>query len=274
MTDIIDINVEEYRLGVKGAAFVHGASGGIGRAVAISLAANGASGLVLTYNRGKEKTEALARALEEKFGVKAHVVQLQFPLRDEDEASVRELLEEGARVLGEDISIVVNAAGISPNQNFEEQRIDSDDPVYPGWIQVFHNHMFSPMIMTRAVGAYMSSHKIRGAITHITSTNGVNSYAQFSAHYDSAKAALIKFIANIAQHYMIEYGIRLNGVAPGWVATPMNDSVPDLESEIAKIWLGRQATPAEIANVITFVSGLGGSYIVGQGAIIADGGYR
>jgi 3-oxoacyl-[acyl-carrier protein] reductase len=70
-------------------------------------------------------------------------------------------------------------------------------------------------------------------------------------------------------------GIRINSVAPGWVNTSMNRTLPpeEKEKEIAKIWLGRFAEPEEIATVVVFALSPASSFIVGQN-ILVDGGYR
>jgi NAD(P)-dependent dehydrogenase (short-subunit alcohol dehydrogenase family) len=70
-------------------------------------------------------------------------------------------------------------------------------------------------------------------------------------------------------------GIRINGVAPGWIDTSMNDTLPEDEliKEMAKIWSGRFAEPHEIAVFVAFIVGSGGAYTYGQNFMV-DGGYR
>jgi 3-oxoacyl-[acyl-carrier protein] reductase len=77
-----------------------------------------------------------------------------------------------------------------------------------------------------------------------------------------------------AEHYA-PAGIRINAVAPGWIDTSMNDTLPEDERshEMSKIWVGRFAHPHEIAAFVAFVSGSGSSYAYGQNFMV-DGGYR
>jgi NAD(P)-dependent dehydrogenase (short-subunit alcohol dehydrogenase family) len=78
----------------------------------------------------------------------------------------------------------------------------------------------------------------------------------------------------MAEHYA-PVGIRINAVAPGWIETSMNDTLPADERahEMSKIWAGRFAEPHEIAAFAAFVCGSGGSYAYGQNFMV-DGGYR
>ena len=78
----------------------------------------------------------------------------------------------------------------------------------------------------------------------------------------------------VAEEYA-KYGIRINGVAPGWINTSINKSLPrkEREKEMARIWSGRFAEPHEIAQFVAFIAGTGGNYTYGQDFMV-DGGYR
>ncbi len=134
--------------------------------------------------------------------------------------------------------------------------------------------MFGCFISTRAIAERMKKRGVKGSIVLVTSTNGINSQSQISTHYDSSKAAQGHMMKIFAEHYA-PAGVRINGVAPGWIETSMNDTLPADEraNEISKIWAGRFAEPREIASFIVFVGGAGGSYAVGQNFMV-DGGYR
>ena len=90
-----------------------------------------------------------------------------------------------------------------------------------------------------------------------------------------SRAAMIPMISDLALQYA-PYGIRVNGVAPGWIDTGMNDSLPPGEYEIErkKIWLHQQFLPVEdVARPIVFLLSSGAAGITGQNLIV-DGGYR
>jgi 3-oxoacyl-[acyl-carrier protein] reductase len=262
--------MQKYINRVNGHALVLGGSGGIGREIVLALVANGASAISFTYGRNKAAAEKLAKQLKA-MGVKnVHYVQADVPKTDAAVITFRRLLEDIVRTAGKEITVAVNAVGISPNQPFEKQKIGGPN----GWLDVFETNVFGSVFSTREIAMRMRRKGIRGSIVLITSTNGINSQAEFSSHYDHSKAAQGSF-RSFAEKYARQTGIRINAIAPGWVDTPMNDSVPpkELARERARIWLGRLAEPSEIAAVVAFVAGTGGSFIVGQ-EIIVDGGYR
>jgi len=120
--------------------------------------------------------------------------------------------------------------------------------------KVFEVNVFGCFASTRAVADRMQAKGIKGSIVLITSTNGINSHSSISAHYDSSKAAQGHMMKILAEEYA-SAGIRINGVAPGWIDTSLNDTLPEDErtKEMAKIWSGRFAEPHEIAVFVAFI---------------------
>ena len=120
---------------------------------------------------------------------------------------------------------------------------------------------------------YLASLMDKGFIINIGSTNGIDSYYPYSMDYDASKAGLHILTKDMA----VDLGpnIRVNAVAPGWVETPMNESLTKeyKQEEIKKIIMNRFATPEEIAEVIYFLASDKASYINGA-VIVVDGGRK
>lgn len=250
---------------INGHALVLGGSGGLGSEIVRALVASGASALTFTYGRNKAAADKLVEELKVQ-SVKAYAG----PVDQSNETAFKQFLADAAAAQGAEISVAVNSIGISPNIPLEEQSLDGKD----GWRNVFEVNVNGCFLSTRAIAERMKAKGVRGSIVLITSTNGINSQSQISTHYDSSKAAQGHMMKIFAEHYA-PAGIRINAVAPGWIETSMNDTLPADERahEMSKIWAGRFAEPHEIAAFVAFVCGSGGSYAYGQNFMV-DGGYR
>ncbi len=259
------MDASKYLNSVKGHALVLGGSGGLGAEIVRALAASGASAVSLTYGRNKKAAGELIKELED-LGITGYTG----PVNQTDEAAFKRFLEDAVVATDLEITSAVNAIGISPNVPLEEQTLDGPD----GWRQVFEVNVYGCFISTRAIAERMKAKGVRGSIVLITSTNGINSQSQISTHYDSSKAAQGHMMRILAEHYA-PAGVRINGLAPGWIETSTNDTLPadEREHEMSKIWADRFAEPHEIASFAAFLAGTGGSYAYGQNFMI-DGGYR
>lgn len=256
---------------LSGHALVLGGSGGIGREVVHALVANGVRAVSFTYSSNEVAATELAKELRKK------KIKVFFgTLNQSDEKDVKRFLDEAVQAIGTEISVAVNAIGISPNRALEKQKLETTGPAIDdkGWREVFEVNVFGCFISTRAIAEHMKLQNVKGAITLITSTNGINSQSQISCHYDASKAAQSHLMRVFAEHYA-PAGIRINGVAPGWIDTSMNKTLPPKEraKEEKRIWSGRFAEPHEIAMLVAYLSGTGGSYTYGQDFMV-DGGYR
>ena len=250
---------------VQGHALVLGGSGGLGAEIARALAASGASAVSVSYGRNKDAAAKVVAELESQ-GVRGFAGAVD----QSDEDHFKRFLDEAVAAIGSELSVAVNSIGISPNVPIEVQTLDGRD----GWRNVFEVNVHGCFISTRAIAERMKAKGVHGSIVLITSTNGINSQSQISAHYDSSKAAQSHMMKIFAEHYA-PAGIRINGLAPGWIETSMNDTLPDDERahETSKIWVGRFAEPHEIAAFAAFLAGSGASYAYGQNFMV-DGGYR
>jgi len=256
------MDTSKYISKVAGHALVLGGSGGIGREVVRALVANGVRKVTVTYHRNKKAADELAAELAP-LGAKVYAAAID----QLDETGFVQFLDDAVRANGEEITMAVNSIGISPNTPLEEQTLDE-------WRSVMDVNVNGCFVSTRAIAERMKKHGVKGSVVLITSTNGINSQSSISAHYDASKAAQGHMMRIVAEHYA-PHGIRINGVAPGWIETQLNDTLPEEEraKEMKKIWSGRFAEPHEVAMFVVFVLGSGGSYAYGQNFMV-DGGYR
>ncbi len=262
MEEHIIMDTSKYISKVEGHALVLGGSGGIGSEIVRALVANGASAITFTYGRNKEAAEMLKAEIEAE-GVKVYIGAVN----QLNEDAFGTFLNDAVLAIGDEINVAVNTIGISPNTPLGEQTFEE-------WEQVFEVNLHGCFLSTRIIAERMKRYMMKGSITLITSTNGINSQSSISAHYDASKAAQGHMMRILAEHYA-PLGIRINGIAPGWINTSMNDTLPEDEraKEMSRIWSGRFAEPAEVANFVAYITGTGGSYIYGQNLMI-DGGYR
>ncbi len=259
------MDAAKYRNSIKGHALVLGGSGGLGAEIVRAVTANGASAVSLTYGRNKSAADKLIKELED-LGITGYAGSVN----QTDETAFKQFLNDAVMAADMEITSAINAIGISPNVPLEAQTLDGPE----GWRQVFEVNVYGCFISTRAIAERMKAKGARGSIVLITSTNGINSQSQISTHYDSSKAAQGHMMKIMAEHYA-PAGIRINGLAPGWIQTSMNDTLPvdEREHEMSKIWADRFAEPHEIASFAAFLAGTGGSYAYGQNFMV-DGGYR
>lgn len=260
----------KYSMELRRHTVVFGGSGGIGMEVVRAVVDSGVKKVTFTYGGNKVAADALAAELK-----KRKVKVCYGSLNLSDDKAVRDFLAAAVKAQGEEIGHAVFAAGISPNKPFRKQTLETTGPGDDrGAREVFEINVFGSFIVSRAVAERMKAMKVNGTMVIITSTNGINSYSQISAHYDASKAAQAMYMKIAAELYAGD-GIRINGLAPGWINTEMNKSLPPSERkrETARIKMGRWAEPGEIAALAVYLLSEASSYICGQN-VMADGAYR
>lgn len=238
-------------------AIVTGASRGIGEAIALKLAEQGAA-IAFTYLSSDEK----AKALEEKLkasDVKAKAYKSNAGVYAECEAMVNDALKEFGT-----IDICVNNAGISKDNLLLRMTPEQ-------WDDVMTINLKSVFNMTKQVIKPMMKAR-SGSIINMSSIIGIRGNAGQSS-YAASKAGIIGFTKSMANE-LGSRNIRCNAIAPGFVETDMTGYLKDGEASKAylqKIPLGRFATAAEIADTALYLASDMSSYITGQVVSVCGG---
>ena len=237
-------------------ALVTGASRGIGRAVALRLAAEGAS-VALNYRAGREEAEAVAAEIAASGG-SAAVVQGDVAAAEQAEA----LVGAAAEAMG-GLDILVNNAGLTRDNLL--MRLSEDD-----WDAALNTNLKGAFLCAKAAIRPMLRQRF-GRIVNMSSVVALTGNPG-QANYAAAKAGLIGFTRTVARE-VASRGVTVNALAPGFIETQMIESIPDdLRARILeRIPLGRFGAPEDVAGCVAFLCGDDGSYITGQ-TISIDGG--
>ena len=240
-------------------AIVTGAARGIGAAIALKLAEQGAS-IAFTYVSDSSAEKALALELEiQALGVKAKAYKSNAAIFSECEVFVAEVVKEFGS-----IDICVNNAGISKDNLLLRMTPEQ-------WNDVIDVNLNSVFYMTKQVIRPMMKAK-SGSIINMSSIIGEIGNAGQSS-YAASKAGIIGFTKSVAKE-LGSRNIRCNAIAPGFVETDMTSYLKEGEAADkykAGIPLGKFATPEDIANTALFLASDMASYITGQTISVCGG---
>ena len=237
-------------------AVVTGASRGIGRAIALELAASGAF-VVINYNGSKERAEEVKAEIE-KNGGSAEIYQCNVSEFDACEEFLKNVVKEYGR-----IDILVNNAGITRDGLLMKMSEEDFD-------QVIDVNLKGTFNTIRFVSRQMLKQR-SGRIINMSSVVGISGNAG-QANYASSKAGVIG-LTKAAARELASRGITVNAIAPGFIETEMTDVLSDAvkEASIAQIPLGKFGKPEDIAKTAAFLASDAAGYITGQ-VIQVDGG--
>ncbi|WP_028398980.1 3-oxoacyl-[acyl-carrier-protein] reductase [Ectobacillus panaciterrae] len=237
-------------------ALITGASRGIGRAVALDLAKNGAK-IVVNYAGNEAKANEVVDEIKalgsEAIAVKADVANGE---------EVAEMIKKATDAFGK-IDILVNNAGITKDNLLMRMKEDE-------WDAVINTNLKGVFLCTKAVSRLMMRQR-SGRIINIASVVGVTGNPG-QANYVAAKAGVIGFTKTAAKE-LASRNITVNAIAPGFIVTDMTDVLADsVKEELLKlIPLAKLGEGADIAHAVTFLASDKSAYITGQ-TLHVDGG--
>jgi len=233
---------------VKGkVAAVTGAGRGIGRAIALALAREGAA--VVVSDIDLETAQQTAQEIKSGGG---QAVALKVDVTNRQDAAA--LTEKAVQTFG-GLDILVNNAGIYPSAPIVE--IEEEE-----WDLVMAINLKGVFLCSQAAVKQMMAQR-QGVVVNIASVDA-KTRTTGNAHYAAAKAGVISFTRTLACE-MAPYGIRVNAVAPGWIGTETLLKKSDRwQQAIEEIPVGRLGTPEDVAEAVLFLVSDVASYITGE----------
>lgn len=233
-------------------AFVTGAGSGIGRAIAIRLAAGGASVAVVDLNADA------ATSVVEEIGERACALHADVS----DESAVASVIGEAARRLG-GLDVLVNNAGIVSIKRFEEISLAD-------WERTFSVNLRSMFLTCQAALPHLRASRA-GAVVNLASV-AASRYTVPHVDYAASKGGVVSFTRDLAFELGGD-GIRVNAVAPGPTATAMMAKISDeqLDASGMRFVLGRIGRPEDVAEAVAFLASERASYITGATLPVTGG---
>ena len=239
---------------MKQIAFITGASGGIGAAVARRFASAGYA-VALQYRSNRESIEALIAS----FPSETEYLCLQCDLTDD--SAVHQMLYELHRRFGK-VSVLVNCAGIALQQKLLTDTTDED------YARIFETNVHAMIRLTRLLADDLRDR--HGSIVNLSSMWGIAG-ASCEVLYSASKAAVIGFTKSLAKE-LAPSDVTVNAVAPGLIPTAMNThlSPEELHAFRSETPLNRLGTPQDAADAVFYLAQA--RFVTGQ-VLCCDGGY-
>lgn len=237
-------------------ALVTGASRGLGRAIALELAKNGAD-VVVNYAGNKELAQEVVKEIKS-LGRKAIDIQADVSSEEQVQNMVKQVVSEFGR-----LDILVNNAGITRDNLIMRMKEEEFD-------QVINTNLKGVFLCTKAVTRQMMRQR-RGKIVNVASIVGVRGNPG-QANYVAAKAGVIGLTKTTAQE-LASRNILVNAVAPGFITTDMTDVLTEEQRDaiLSIVPLAKLGQPEDVARVVRFLASPDADYITGQ-TIHVDGG--
>jgi NAD(P)-dependent dehydrogenase (short-subunit alcohol dehydrogenase family) len=248
----------EELFGLQGkVALVTGGGRGIGQVVAQGLAKAGAEIAIISRSGADETVRLIETA-----GGKAYSLLADVTDEGAVDAAIQTILSRSSS-----LDIVFNNAGVCIHKDTLEASIAE-------WREVLDINLSGEYIVARAAGRIMIERKIRGSIINMASMSGsIVNIPQWQASYNASKAGVIHMTRSLAVEWA-PYGIRVNSLSPGYIATPMSVDTPQ---ELKDAWMplipaGRMGKPEELIGAVLYLAADSSGYTSGSDLIV-DGAY-
>jgi 3-oxoacyl-[acyl-carrier protein] reductase len=240
-------------------AVVTGGSRGLGRAVCLGLAAEGAR-VVVNYRRQAEEAEQVVRQIEQAGGGAALAVAADVAR----EADVRNLFEAAERQFGP-VEILGNNAAFCPTCPVIDQPLDQ-------WAETLAVNLTGTFLACRELVRRLTRAERPGRIVNVASTAAFLGSTTGHAPYDASKGGIVSFTVSLAREVAAR-GITVNAIAPGMIRTEMTEATLKANEAkyLARIPIQRIAEPREIADVVLFLVSERAGYMTGTTVNVSGG---
>ena len=240
-------------------ALVTGGSHGLGRAICLGLAAEGAR-VAVNYRRDPEKAAAVVQQIYDSYGVRASAV-----LGDvSKEADVIEMFSRIEEDLGP-VDVLVNNAAVCPTCQVK-------DMTEQQWSHTLRVNLTGTFLTSREMVRRLLAAGRPGRIVNVSSQAAFRGSTTGHAPYDASKGGMVSFTVSLAREVAAD-GIAVNAVAPGMMYTEMTAKTLEANKQkyVARIPLGRIGDPEEIAGVVVFLASDRASYMTGATVDVSGG---
>jgi 3-oxoacyl-[acyl-carrier protein] reductase len=240
-------------------ALVTGGSRGLGKAISIGLAAEGAK-VAVNYRRQREQAEAVVAGIQRDCGVEALAVEGDVA----SEADVEKMFRLAEEAFSS-IDVLVNNAAVCPTCRVEDLTEEE-------WTRTLQVDLTGTFLACREMVRRLLAAGRRGRIVNVSSTSAFLGSTTGHAPYDASKGGVIALTISLARE-VAPHGIAVNAVAPGMISTDMTaETLAANEPRyLARIPLGRIADPAEVADVIVFLASERAGYMTGATVNVSGG---
>ena len=241
-------------------ALVTGGGRGIGQVIARDLARAGANIAILSRSGAPETVSIIEEEGGKCLDIRGDVT---------DEESVKSAMVRILEAYGR-LDIAVNNAGVCYHKTIFEASLKD-------WRDTIEINLTGEYIVSREAARVMISQRIKGSIVNIASMSGkIVNIPQMQAGYNASKAGVIHMTKSLAIE-LAEYGIRVNSISPGYVATPMSMDPNFVEPELLAAWqplfpMHRMAKPEELTGAVIWLCSDSAGYTNGADLVI-DGAY-
>ena len=238
---------------------VTGSSIGLGSFIIKKFASNNYN-VIINYSTNKDEAMKLKDEILNEYNIEVLIIKCDISNENDIENMKDTIINKFGK-----LDVLINNASISNDSLVSDKTKEN-------FMRILEVNLVGTFLVSRVFGDLMYKNK-KGTIINIGSTNGIDTYYEYSLDYDSSKAGVINLTHNLANYYS-PY-INVNCVCPGWINTPMNKDMDSdfRKNEENKILLNRFAESNEIASLVYFLGTEEASYI-NDSIIRIDGGIK